>query len=139
VRIDGLTPLMARSLLAALPKAVPGFRAAEGEAAQARPVPLQGGGATQPMPSVAMLVTLAAADPAVERRRKQAQDAERGLDRLDRLHRELVAGAPSVERLRELAEWSQGFEVPDEPALAAILAEIDLRVRVELAKHDVEV
>jgi hypothetical protein len=136
VRIDNLTPLMARSLLAALPKAAPGFPIAEEEAA-ARPAPLQQGtGTHQTNPSVAMLVTLAAADPAIERRRKQAQDAERGLDALDNLHKELATGTPSVERLREIVEWSENFEASDDPVLASILSDIELRVRVELAKID---
>jgi hypothetical protein len=137
VRIDNLTPLMARSLLAALPKAAPGFPIAEEEVA-ARSVPMQGtANAHQTNPSVAMLVTLAAADPAIERRRKQAQDAERGVNALDKLHKELAAGTPSVERLQEIVEWSENFEASDNPVLAGILSDIELRVRVELAKVDV--
>ena len=136
MRIDNLTPLMARSLLAALPKAAPGFPVAEEQAA-ARPTPMQGAGTNQPVPSVAMLVTLAAADPAIERRRKQAVHAERGLDALDRLHKELAAGTPSVERLREIVEWSENFETSEDPVLAGILSDIEVRVRVELAKIDV--
>ena len=137
MRIDNLTPLMARSLLAALPKAAPGFAVADAETAAARPTPMQGAGTNQPVPSVAMLVTLAAADPAIERRRKQAVDAERGLDALDRLHKELATGTPSVERLQEIVEWSENFETSDDPVLAGILSDIELRVRVELAKVDV--
>jgi hypothetical protein len=136
VRIDSLTPLMARSLMAALPKAASGFPVAEEEAA-ARPAPTQGPGNAQPTPSVAMLVTLAAADPAIERRRRQAKDAERGIDALDRLHKELAAGTPGVERLREIADWSANFETAEDPVLAQLLSDIDLRVRVELAKVDV--
>lgn len=139
MRIDSLTPLMARSLLAALPKAAPGFPVAEEEAAARQmPVPMQGPGTNQPVPSVAMLVTLAAADPAIERRRKQARDAERGLDALERLNKELATGTPSVERLREIVEWSENFEASDDPVLQSILSDIELRVRVELAKLDVQ-
>lgn len=139
MRIDSLTPLMARSLLAALPKAAPGFPIAEEEAAARQmPAPMQGAGTNQPVPSVAMLVTLAAADPAIERRRKQAKDAERGLDALDKLHKELAAGTPSVERLQEIVEWSENFEASDDPVLQSLLSEIELRVRVELAKVDVQ-
>ncbi|MDT8757071.1 flagellar assembly protein FliX [Sphingomonas psychrotolerans] len=136
MRIDNLTPLMARSLLAALPKVAPGFPIAE-EQVPARPTPMQGPGTNQPVPSVAMLVTLAAADPAIERRRKQAVHAERGLDALDRLRKELATGTPSVERLREIVEWSENFETSEDPVLAGILSDIELRVRVELAKIDV--
>ena len=138
MRIDSLTPMLARTLLGALPKVAPGFPLgrAEGKAAEVLPTPDPG--TAHPTTSVAMLVTMAAADPAIERRRKAAVQAEKGVDALDRLHKELLAGAPSVERLREVAEWSQSFDVPDEPQLASIMAEIDLRVRVELAKHDVQ-
>ena len=137
MRIDSLTPLMARSLMAALPKTASSFPVAEEEAA-ARPVPMQGAGATAPTPSVAMLVTLAAADPMIERRRKLAKDAERGIDALDKLHKEVAAGTPSVERLQEIVEWSASFEAAEDPVLAQILADIDLRVRVELAKLDIQ-
>jgi hypothetical protein len=137
VRIDSLSPTMARSLLAALPKVVPGFRMAD-EAPHVRQMPQMGGPGAVPAPSVQMLVTLAAADPGIERRRKLAGEAGRGLDALDRLHRELATGVAALERLREIAEWSQGFETPEDPVLASILSDIDLRVRVELAKHDIQ-
>ena len=137
VRIESLSPVMLRSLLAALPKAAPGFPVAE-EAARAVPHPGINAPGTAPVPSVQMLVALAAADPAIERRRKEAKQAERGVDALERLHKELVAGAPAPERLREIAEWSQNFEAPDNPVLASILSDIDLRVRVELAKLDIQ-
>ncbi|KRC79060.1 flagellar assembly protein FliX [Sphingomonas sp. Root241] len=137
MRIDNLTPLMARSLLAALPKAAPGFPIA-GDEPTVRAAPMQGAATNQPVPSVAMLVTLAAADPAIERRRKQAVDAERGVDALDKLHKELATGTPSVERLREVVEWSENFEASDDPVLAGILSDIELRVRVELAKLDIQ-
>ena len=138
VRIDSLTPMMARSLMAALPKATPGFPLAEGDAARAAAQPHVNGSAGAPPLSAQMLVALAAADPQMERRRRLAKDAERGVEALDRLHKELLAGPAPVERLREIAEWSQTFEVPDDPVLAQILSDIDLRVRVELAKLDIE-
>lgn len=128
--------MMVRSMLAALPKAAPGFQAIDPEAA---PRPQQAAPAGAPMTSVQMLVALAAADPAIERRRKLAVDAERGLKALETLHRELVAGIPGPERLREIADWSQTLEMPDEPVLAGILRDIDVRVRVELAKLDIEI
>lgn len=137
MRIDSLSPLLARTLLAALPKAMPGFAAGMKEVAQDRPhVPDPA--TAHPTTSVAMLVTLAANDPQVERRRKLAVDAERGVAALDKLHKELVAGKPSVERLQEIVEWSENLEQSDDPVLAQILSDIDLRVRVELAKIDVQ-
>nr|WP_218943107.1 flagellar assembly protein FliX [Sphingomonas sp. R-74633] len=124
--------------MAALPKVASSFSVAEGEAPAAR-APHPGTNAAQPLnPSVAMLVTLAAADPAIERRRKQSIDAQRGIDQLDSLHRELVAGVVSPARLEAIVEWSESFEASDDPTLAAILADIDVRVRVELAKLDMQ-
>ena len=41
------------------------------------------------------------------------------------------------ERLRQLADWSARFALPEDTALAAVARDIDLRVRVELAKHDI--
>jgi hypothetical protein len=102
------------------------------------PVP-QGTNAAQALnPSVAMLVTLAAADPAIERRRKQAVDAQRGVDMLDGLHRDLVAGIVAPERLQQIVEWSESFQHSDDPVLASILSDIEVRVRVELAKLDLQ-
>ncbi len=136
MRIDSLTPMLARSLLAALPKVVASGFPRIGQEPNAEPMPHVSGPAAVPMPSVEMLVTLAAADPGIERRRRLAQDADRGLDALDRLHKELVAGVASPARLQEIVEWSQSLETPDDPVLAGLLSEIDLRVRVELAKHE---
>lgn len=137
MRIENLQAPLLRSLMAALPKAASGFSVGEGEGVAARaPLP-QGTNAAQALnPSVAMLVTLAAADPMIERRRKQAVDAQRGIDMLDGLHRELVAGVVSPERLQAIVEWSESFQASEDPTLAAILADIDVRVRVELAKLD---
>lgn len=129
--------ILGRSAFAALPKVVERFPIAE-DGPRPAAQPAVSGTAAPPMPSVQMLVALAAGDPGVERRRRQAADAERGLNALDRLHTELLSGTPSVARLREIAEWSQSFAMPDDAVLRGILSEIDLRVRVELAKFDVE-
>lgn len=86
-----------------------------------------------------MLVTLAAAEPTIERRRRIAERAEKGLSMLERLHAELVVGTPSVERLRELAEWSESFEPSEDPAIARLSREIELRVRVELTKLEMRI
>lgn len=138
MRIDSLSPMMARNLLAALPKSVPSLASRLEDQASAAPHVLPAPGAT-PATSVQMLVAIAANNPVAERRRKQARDAERGIDALDRLHKELVAGAPNVARLREIVEWSQTVPTPAEPELAALMREIDVRVQVELAKLDIQV
>ena len=89
--------------------------------------------------SVQMLVTVAAADPDRERRRQMAEDGRRGLDQLEALYTELLAGQPSQARLEQLIQWVRETETPEDPVLASIMSEIELRVRVELAKFDIEV
>lgn len=144
MRIDGPNPLLGPALLAALAAKDEAFGSEKGLADQKlTPPPLPAAptaaGTAIPLPatSVAMLVTLAAVDKPGERRRRAIAQAETGLDQLERLRDELATGTPTPERLRALAEWSQGFTVPDDPELAGIAREIELRVRVELAKHDV--
>ena len=52
---------------------------------------------------------------------------------------ELATGDVTPARLEQLAEWVSQVEQPEDPVLAEIIAEIELRVRVELAKFDIEV
>lgn len=142
MRIDGQNPLLGPAMLAALAVKDDLFGAekslADGKPAPAAPQPPSVGTAIPtPATSVAMLVTLAAVDQPGERRRRAIVQAEHGLDQLERLRDELVIGTPSPERLRALADWTKGFTVPDDPDMAKIAREIEIRVRVELAKHDV--
>ena len=131
MRITGLAAPLQTLLLASLPKAA-AFAAAKPPVQDAAPAtPL-----AQPV-SVEMLVTLAAAESPIDRRRRAANQADRGLHALERLDAEQAAGLPAIERLREVAAWSETLETPQDPALAALLQEIELRVRVELAKHDI--
>jgi hypothetical protein len=101
--------------------------------------------AAQSTTSVQMLVALAAIDPAVQRRRQVAAAADKGLRALERLHAELATGQPGVARLREIAEWSHALNVPDDipgddtAAARQILKDVELRVLVELAKHETRI
>jgi hypothetical protein len=115
----------------ALPK-VAEFAMKEPLPTPAAPVPQ----AAQPV-SVEMLVTLATAEPAIERRRRAAVEADRGLRALERLDMALAAGLPAAEPLQEVAAWSATKHAPQDAALAAIYSEIEMRVRIELAKHDI--
>ncbi|MBD8545649.1 flagellar assembly protein FliX [Sphingomonas sp. CFBP 8760] len=135
MRIDNVAAVLRQALITAMAaKPTGGFRA-EAEPAHTTPPP-----ATVPIAppttSVAMLVAMAANDPVVEQRRKLAAEADRGLSLLERLHRDLATGEPTPERLEEMAAWVEGFTPPDDPALGPVAREIELRVRVELAKHD---
>lgn len=131
MRITGLSAPLQNMLLAALPK-VAGFAVTDPPVLPSPPASPVG----QPV-SVEMLVTLAASEPAIDRRRRIAVVADRGLRALERLNEELLAGLPAVERLQEVAAWSGALGDPQDPALGEILKEIELRVRVELAKHDI--
>lgn len=138
MRIAGLPPVLQQALLATLPKASEAFGAsvtqAEAQHPQAMPPAVP-----NPATSVQMLVALAAAEPVAERRRRIAEHADKGLTMLERLHAELVVGTPSPERLQELVEWSESFEPPEDAEVAIVSREIELRVRVELAKLEMRV
>lgn len=94
-----------------------------------------------PAQSVQMLVALAAASapPELERRRRLAQKAQRGLDALEMLQAALVVGVGSAAPTQELRSWlEESSPRPEDPELAQIMDEIDLRIQVELAKRERE-
>lgn len=91
----------------------------------------------QAQASVAMLVAIAASDPET-RRRRNTRAADTGLKALEALHDELRIGAPSPVRLRAIAAWMDNHSVPDDPAAADLLRQVELRVLVELAKAERE-
>ena len=136
MQIAGLPPAMLQALLtAASPKIDRPFTAVEGEvlpppAAAMPPAP-------QAATSVQMLVAMAAVEASAERRRMIAAETDRGLSMLERPHAELATGVVAPERLQELAQWSETFEAPDDPQLASLAREVEVRVRVEIAKHEV--
>jgi len=139
MRIEGLPPAIRQALIAAAAARVEPFRAETGGGEPPPPsaIPPAAAGAVgaQPPTSVAMLVALAATDPVAERRRKAAA-TDRGLSLLEALRDELELGLASPEQLHQLADWVGGFAIPDDPELATLAREVELRVRVELAKHD---
>lgn len=131
MRITGLSAPVQNILLAALPK-VAAFVVADA------PVPNGPTAAAVGQPvSVEMLVALAATESPIDRRRRAATTADRGLRALERLDTQMLAGLPAVERLQELAALTSTLDAPSDPALADLLQEIELRMRVELAKHDI--
>lgn len=70
-------------------------------------------------------------------RRRAVQRGNSLLDRLEDLRLCLLAGIVPRERLRQLADLAQSArEGVDDPRLAELLDQIDLRVAVELAKLD---
>lgn len=83
-----------------------------------------------------LLAAATALETPQEKRRREARPAARGLEILDQLHAAGVKGVPEDKALDALAQWAAAFEMPEDPALADIARDIELRVRVELAKHD---
>lgn len=141
MRIDGLQSALQQVLLSSLAAKGERFRpdgggTSPGALPADAPTPPAVNAVPHPATSVQMLVTLAAADPIAERRRKAVAQADRGLAQLETLRDELATGLASPERLRALAGWAETFTIPDDPQLAELAREIELRVRVEIAKHD---
>jgi len=84
----------------------------------------------------ALLAAQAAEDPTERKARKRmvarAQDV---LGALDGVHRDLVSGGVTLDRMRDVsARVSAQREKVADPQLAELLDHIDLRARVELAK-----
>lgn len=69
-----------------------------------------------------------------ERDARARRRATAVLDELAALQAELLAGAADPARLDRLARLAEGEEAAD-PALAAIVAEVSLRARVEIARR----
>ncbi|CAK0744045.1 Flagellar assembly protein FliX [Azospirillaceae bacterium] len=81
------------------------------------------------------LLALQEVDDATARASRGKKRAEELLDRMDDLRHALLAGVLPQEKLVELSRQTQSRRVQvDDPKLAAILDEIDLRAQVELAK-----
>lgn len=100
----------------------------EGEA----PAPLAG---AAPAPAVTSLLALQEVEEPTARRRRALGRGDRLLDQLDEIRRGLLAGAlphSSLTRLRQ--ELSEARATTLDPRLDEVLAEIELRAAVELAK-----
>ena len=91
--------------------------------------------ATTPPASIAMLVALSAAQRPAEQRAEAVRAAAQGLDGLTDLHRDMIAGITSPQRLRALRDWAARRTRSDDPELEAVLSEVELRILVELAKR----
>lgn len=101
------------------------------------------GGETAPSPAAApaalgpvdgLLVLQEVSDSLTGRRRALARGAS-FLDHLEELRMALLTGIVPRERLRDLARLlRENAPAVDDPGLAEVLSEIELRVAVELAK-----
>ena len=98
-----------------------------------------GAGPVAPVQSVDALLSIQEVDDATseEARAKAQRWAVDLLDQLDALRLRLIAGAIPRQDLERIAAMVQNHRVrTDDPQLSAILDEIELRARVELAKYD---
>ncbi len=94
------------------------------------------GGATAPSP-VDGLLALQEVSDGLARHAKARQRGEALLEELDRLRLDLLTGTLSKARLEHLAALTAAQrERIDDPHLAQIIEEIELRAAVELAKLD---
>ena len=84
----------------------------------------------------ALLALQAAEDPA-HRRRKQVRRATALLDALEEMKADLVIGRVSEGRLNQLMSLIGQARERDDPRLDGLIDDIELRVRVELAKRGV--
>jgi hypothetical protein len=86
---------------------------------------------------VEVLLSVQEVPDALAGRRRAVQRGDSLLDRLEELRLGLLAGTLPRERLGELARLARSArDTVDDPGLAAVLDDIDLRVAVELAKLD---
>lgn len=92
--------------------------------------------ASAPLPGTGIdaLLALQAVDDATTGRRKAVRRANLLLDALEEIKIDLLAGRVGEGRLNRAIALLQQAKTQIEPALEAIVADIELRVRVELAK-----
>ncbi len=91
--------------------------------------------AAQAAPIDALLALQAAVDDAGEIRRRAVRRGRSMLDTLDALKADLLAGQLGEARLALLGGLIAEARDDLDPGLAAVLDDIELRVRVELAKR----
>jgi hypothetical protein len=89
--------------------------------------------------AVTGLLTVQEVPDELGRRHRAVQRGDAMLDRLDELRLGLLAGVLPRHRLEELTRLAKtAQEQVDDPRLAQLVDEIELRVAVELAKLDAE-
>jgi hypothetical protein len=95
----------------------------------------QGSAAAAPSSAVDALLALQEVDQTGSGRKRAVRRGNDLLDRLEEIRIGLLTGQISRDRLQELARLArEGRPAVGDPRLAEILAEIELRAEVELAK-----
>ena len=131
MRIDGTSRTGVPGYAAALRRAGGASFAPDAEAAVARPA---AAAPVLPTAGLEALLALQAVDDVVLKRRKAVRRGTQMLDTLDEVKADLLAGRVSEGRLNQLLALLGQAREATEAGLDATLDEVELRVRVELAK-----
>jgi len=93
-------------------------------------------GATSPIASIDALLSLQEVGSATDQRSKGLKHGHDMLDILEGIRRAILLGVISAQQLRNLADMARNHrQRGGDPALDAVLEEIELRAEVELAKY----
>lgn len=93
-----------------------------------------GPAATAPTAGIDAILALQAVGDFSESRRRSFQRGRTLLDLLEGMKADLLVGRPSPERLDGMSQQLGALRERVDPGLDAVIDEIELRVRVELAK-----
>lgn len=96
--------------------------------------PAAGGGPVVPAAGIAALLALQSVDDAVSARRKAVRRGREMLEALDGVKTDLLAGRVSEGRLNQLLALVGEARERTLPGLDALIDDVELRARVELAK-----
>jgi hypothetical protein len=119
-----------------------------GEAARGFVVPSQGSGATASsasssagmagVQSLDAILALQSVDNQEDRERRAVRLGHDLLDQLEALRADLLAGQISPQRVNALLSLIRAKQAAENPELAALIDDIALRARVELAKLGID-
>ncbi|MBO6673983.1 MAG: flagellar assembly protein FliX [Rhizobiales bacterium] len=119
-----------------------------GEAARGFVVPSQGSSATSSaasssagiagVQSLDAILALQSVDNAEDRERRAVRHGHDLLDQLEALRADLLAGQISPQRVGALLSLIRAKQAAEDPKLAALIDDIALRARVELAKLGID-
>jgi hypothetical protein len=99
--------------------------------------PAAAGGAVSAAGGIAGILSLQEVDDATTSRKRNVRHATTLLDRLDELRHGLLMGTLSQGQLAELGRLVEmRLAAESDPHLSELLSDIDLRVRVEIAKYE---
>jgi hypothetical protein len=133
MKVEGPGPIRPPTLRRGQKRAAPrGDFADELSAAETQTAPVS---TSAPLTAVDAVLALQEVPDATTRRGRALERGATMLERLDDIRHGLLLGAIPREKLKALVQMVQGRrERSDDPRLAAILDEIELRAAVELAK-----